>query len=99
MHVLPLPKNFPEPQSMQQSPVPTWIRWIREESERIVGDLEEEIKGEMTRTTHLMVQPVVSLILWNMIQEHHSFRYRNRRNLFSISEKQKIRSYHCQTLM
>ena len=44
MCVLPLPKNFPEPQSMRQSPVPTWIRWIREESERIVGDLEEEIK-------------------------------------------------------
>ena len=44
MHVLPLPKNFPEPQSMRQSPVPTWIRWIREESERIVHDLEEEIK-------------------------------------------------------
>ena len=41
MHVLPLPKNFLEPQSMQQSPVPTWIR---EESERIVGYLEEEIK-------------------------------------------------------
>ena len=27
-----------------QSPVHTWIRWIREESERIVSDLEEEIK-------------------------------------------------------
>ena len=44
MHVLPLPKNFPEPQSMRQSPVPTWISWIREESERIVSNLEEEIK-------------------------------------------------------
>ena len=29
---------------MSQSPVPTWIRWIREESERIVSELEEEIK-------------------------------------------------------
>ena len=44
MHTLPLPRNFPEPQSMRQSPVHTWIRWIREESERIVSDLEEEIK-------------------------------------------------------
>ena len=44
MHVLPLPKNFPEPQFMRQSPVPAWIRWIREESEKIVSDLEEEIK-------------------------------------------------------
>ena len=44
MRVLPLPKNFPEPQSMRQSPVPAWIRWIREESEKIVGDLEEEIR-------------------------------------------------------
>ena len=34
MHVLPLPKNFPEPQSMRQSPVPAWIGWIREESEK-----------------------------------------------------------------
>ena len=42
--VLPLPKNFPEPQSMRQSSVPAWIRWIREESEKIVGDLEEEIR-------------------------------------------------------
>ena len=46
MHVLPLPKNFPQPQSMGQSPVPTWIRWIREESERIVGDLEEEMQRQ-----------------------------------------------------
>ena len=44
MRILPLPRNFREPQSMQQSPVHTWIRWIREESERIVSDLEEEIK-------------------------------------------------------
>ena len=44
MRVLPLPKNFLEPQSMRQSPVPAWIRWIREESEKIVSDLEEEIK-------------------------------------------------------
>ena len=44
MRVLPLPKNFPESQSMGQSPVPTWIRWIREESERIIGELEEEMK-------------------------------------------------------
>ena len=44
MRVLPLPKNFPQPQSMGQSPVPTWIRWNREENERIVGELEEEMK-------------------------------------------------------
>ena len=44
MRVLPFPKNFPELQSMRQSPVPTWIRWIREESEKIVSDVEEEIK-------------------------------------------------------
>ena len=44
MRILPLPRNFREPQSMRQSPVHTWIRWIREESERIVSDLEEEIK-------------------------------------------------------
>ena len=36
MRVLPLPKNFPEPESMRQSPVPALIRWTREESEKIV---------------------------------------------------------------
>ena len=46
MRTLPLHRNFPEPQSMQQSPVHTWIRWLREESERIVSDLEEEIKRQ-----------------------------------------------------
>ena len=46
MPVPPLPKNFPEPQSMRHSLVPTWIRWIREESERIVGKLEEEMKRQ-----------------------------------------------------
>ena len=35
MRVLPLPRNFPEPQSMGQSPIPTRIRWIREASEKI----------------------------------------------------------------
>ena len=44
MRVLPLPKNFPEPQSMRQSPVPAWVRWIREESEKIISELEEEMK-------------------------------------------------------
>ena len=44
MRVLPLPKNFLEPQSMRQSSVPAWIRWIGEESEKTVSDLEEEIK-------------------------------------------------------
>ena len=29
---------------MRQSPVPAWIRWIRKESEKIVSDLEEEIR-------------------------------------------------------
>ena len=94
MRVLPLPKNFPEPQSMRQSPVPTWIRWIREESERIVGKLEEEMKRQSDPD-----DPVESLILWNMVQEHHSFHYQNRRNLFSVSEKQKIHGYRYQILM
>ena len=44
MRALPLPRKFPEPQSMGQSPVPTWIRWIREESKIIISDLDEEIK-------------------------------------------------------
>ena len=64
MHVLPLPRNFPEPQSMGQSPVPTWIRWIKEESERIVSKLEEEIKRRndlddpFDGTTSLIYEPL-----------------------------------------
>ena len=44
MHTLASPRNFPQPQSMGQSSIPTWIKWIREESEQIVNELEEEIK-------------------------------------------------------
>ena len=46
MRILPLPRNFPQPQSMGQSSIPTWIRWIWEESEQIVTELEEEIQRQ-----------------------------------------------------
>ena len=44
MCTLASPRNFPQPQLMGQSLIPTWIRWIREESEQIVNELEEEIQ-------------------------------------------------------
>ena len=43
MRTLASPRNFLQPQSMGQSSIPTWIKWIREESEQIVKELEEEI--------------------------------------------------------
>ena len=37
-------ETSPNHSPWDNSPVPTWIRWIREESKRIVSKLEEEIK-------------------------------------------------------
>ena len=44
MQELPLPRNFPQPQVMGQSPVPVWIRWVREENKRILAEIEDEMK-------------------------------------------------------
>ena len=37
LRILPLPRNFPQPQSMGQCTVHNWIRWIWEESGQIVS--------------------------------------------------------------
>ena len=99
MRVLPLPRNFPEPQSMGQSPVPTWIRWIREESERIVSELEEEIQRRNDPDDPFDGMQVEFMNPWYMTQKHHSFRYRKRRNPSKESKKQRNHSYRCQILM
>ena len=44
MRELQLPRNFPQPQTMGQSTVSVWIRWMREENERILDEIEEEMK-------------------------------------------------------
>ena len=43
MRTLELPQRFPLPQSMKDSPVVTWVQWIREESNKLIAAIEDEI--------------------------------------------------------
>ena len=43
MHTLDLPQRFPLPQTMKDSPVVTWVQWIREESNKLIAAIEDEI--------------------------------------------------------
>ena len=43
MCILELPKRFPQPQNMKDSPVTTWITWIREESNELIAAIDEEV--------------------------------------------------------
>ena len=42
MRFLLLPTQFPRPESMEQGDIAVWINWIREETEEIMNQLEEE---------------------------------------------------------
>ena len=43
MRMLDLPQRFPLPQNMKNSSVATWVQWIRDESNRLVAAIDEEI--------------------------------------------------------
>ena len=43
MRILELPKRFPQPQNMKDSPVTTWITWIREESNKLIAAIDDEV--------------------------------------------------------
>ena len=43
MRILELPKWFPQPQNMKDSPVTTWITWIREESNKLIAAIDDKI--------------------------------------------------------
>ena len=43
MRILELPTRFPQPQNMKDSPVTTWITWIREESNKLIAAIDDEI--------------------------------------------------------
>ena len=43
MHTLELPQRFPLPQNMKNSPVETWVQWIRDESNKLIAAIDEEI--------------------------------------------------------
>ena len=43
MRILELPKRFPQNQNMKDSPVTTWITWIREESNKLIAAIDEEV--------------------------------------------------------
>ena len=43
MRILGLPKRFPQPQNMKDSPVTTWITWVRDESNELIAAIDEEV--------------------------------------------------------
>ena len=43
MHTLELPQRFPLPQNMKNSPVVTWVQWIRDELNKLITAIDEEI--------------------------------------------------------
>ena len=43
MRTLQLPERFPLPQNMKNSPVETWVQWIRDESNKLIAAIDEEI--------------------------------------------------------
>ena len=43
MRTLELPQRFPLSQNMKNSPVATWVQWIRDESNKLITAIDEEI--------------------------------------------------------
>ena len=43
MRTLELPQRFPSPQTMKDSSVVTWVQWIREESNKLIAAIDDEI--------------------------------------------------------
>ena len=43
MRELGLPKRFPSPQTMKNSPISTWITWMRDENNELIAAIDEEI--------------------------------------------------------
>ena len=59
MHTLELPQRFPLPQNMKNSPVAMWVQWIRDELNKLIADIDEEISRCQDPDDPLMAQPVV----------------------------------------
>ena len=43
MRTLELPQRFPLPQNMKNSPVAMWVQWIRDELNKLIAAIDEEI--------------------------------------------------------
>ena len=43
MHSVTIPTHFPQPQNMKDSSISTWVTWIRDESNGIIAEIDEEI--------------------------------------------------------
>ena len=43
MRTLGLPKRFPSLQTMKNSPISTWITWVRDENNDLIAAIDEEI--------------------------------------------------------
>ena len=46
MRFLLLPTRFPSPESMGQGDITVWTNWIREKTEVVMSQLEEEIEAQ-----------------------------------------------------
>ena len=84
MCILELPKRFPQPQNMKDSPVTTWITWIREESNKLIAAIDDEITKRQDQMILLTGRRVESSHRCNRgIQPH-------RNNVFNRSTNRRI---------
>ena len=95
MRFLVLPTRFPRPESMSQGDIAVWTNWIREETDEIMKQLEEEETPEAIQMTHLMVLQMVFYNPYKICYHCHP-RYRCQKdkeitakiqNIFKICEK------------
>ena len=77
MRILGLLKRFPQPQNMKDSPVTTWITWVRDESNELIAAIDEEVtKRQDPDDPFLMAQQVGSSYHYGMKRkflDNHKF--------------------------
>ena len=90
-----LPMRFPRPENMAQGDISVWTNWIREETDEIMKQLEEERIPEAILMIPSMVLQTVSS---NPYRTHYHYHLQYRRqkdkeitakvqNIFKIREK------------
>ena len=80
MRFLLLPTQFPRPESMEQGNVAVWTNWIREETEEIMKQLEEERITEATQMTCSMVLRMVFFYPCEICY-HYLLQYRHQNDM------------------
>ena len=79
MRFLILPTRFPRPESMGQGDIAVWTNWIREETDEIMKQLEEEGTLEATQMTRSTVLQMVFFYPYK-IRYHCPLQYRHQNN-------------------